>query len=840
MGCRNVTEKTQPVGKAAGLGNVAADSSYGGSGGVVCSGNRSHTAGPIKLRKSVVRRVSTLGAGAATSSQLGGSAPVARRGRSGQTSSTDWEGETAGVGEQANTGSEVGGSRMLEDCIEVGGGTEADVPSVHLVGKGRSDHRLGDDTEASPGRPVCRVEMGGDPGRSGGGDSSFGEGAVSVRAANGGDVGTAGGFVAERPGHVPLHRTFCEERGSWRPDASTGGRKVDFSVPGITSSQTHRRRRGSVCYDPPIRIQSGEYCQGYGDLAGDKAAVRVGTQHSLVRRGKRTRLPTTPVEKASPLHVSGVPVMDVAGLRKRLNTESQRRFDEVWKLTFSPEVGKIARSTGRTVFSDVHAGELASFGIARKAVGPGVSSNVPFTVLEEKPEGMRQRFILWTKDANSWLEEKYTAQVPLHHISRYLDQVREECGTTRDFRTGFYAIEIPEEARRLFRFQTEGGSWFELCRLPMGHVCAPEIMHTMAAAAAGDPGYVRPEWQARGVRVDVFIDNIRYTGGAGEVLAATANLDAAAEEFCLTWKPADSNTAEAKYTFLGVDFDHEGAEVKVSLKIKRRLEAVDLGMVTAGQLESMGGRLMHASAVAGETPGRYWFALKFLRRLANNLNAGRRLVGDRVRVPESVAAELRGWMAGATSTRRMHAPFDEREQMFSVFIDASKKGWGGVVVNDTTAEVVVMGDSWDTQESELHINILEGLAFHNTVKQMSPELDGRTVAVWIDNTSVVGVSRKGMSIRSQDLNAAVIGALVELQRRSITFSIRYVRSQLNPADLPSRVDPTTIRTRKHREEVTLAVRAFFTRDVEVARDGACPATGPLHEVPTGRRPATPL
>ena len=87
--------------------------------------------------------------------------------------------------------------------------------------------------------------------------------------------------------------------------------------------------------------------------------------------------------------------------------------------------------------------------------------------------------------------------------------------------------------------------------------------------------------------------------------------------------------------------------------------------------------------------------------------------------------------------------------MFSVFIDASKKGWGGVV-NDTTAEVVVMGDSWDAQVGELHINILEGLAFRNTVNQMSPELDGRTVAVWIDNTSVVGVSRKGMSIRSQD------------------------------------------------------------------------------------------
>ena len=150
-----------------------------------------------------------------------------------------------------------------------------------------------------------------------------------------------------------------------------------------------------------------------------------------------------------------------------------------------------------------------------------------------------------------------------------------------------------------------------------------------------------------------------------------------------------------------------------------------------------------------------------------------------------------------------------------------------------------MGDSWGAQQRELHINILEGLAFCNTVQQMSPELDGCTVAIWIDNTSVVGVARKGMSVRSQDLNGAVINALVELQRRAITFSVQYVRSQLNPADLPSRVHPTQIKTRKHREEVTLAVRAFFTRDVEVARDGARPAE-PHHEDTARRRHATPL
>ena len=610
MGGRDFAETAQPVGQAARLGGGSAHTGYGRGGGTVRVGNERHTTGAAELRKSAVRCVPTPGVGTAAAPQLGGRAPGTRGGGSCQASSADRKGNAGPVGERTSTRREVGGSSVLEDGVKVGRGTEADFPTVHLDRDGRGDHRLGGDTEASSGGPVCSLKMGGDPGRSGGGDRSVGGGALSVRTTDGCHIGKAGGSVAGRPGHEGLHGALGEARGGRRPDAGARGRKVDVNVPGITSSQAHRRRGRGVVHNPPVCVEPGEYCQGIGDLACDEAAVRIGTQHSLVRRGKRTRLPSTREEKASPLHVSGVPVMDVAGLRRRLDVEPRRRFDEVWKMTFSPEVGKAGRSSGRSAFSEEHAGELASFGIARKATGPGEANNVPFTVLEEKPEGLRQRFILWTKDAN-WLEERYTAQVPLHHISRYLDQVREECGSTRDFRTGFYAIEIPEEARSFFRFQTEGGSWFELCRLPMGHVCAPGIMHTLAAAAAGDPAYVLPEWRVRGVRVDVFIDNIRYTGEAGMVLAATANLDAAAGDFCLTWKPADSFTAETKYTFLGVDFDHRESEVKVSTKICRKLQGVDMDNVTAGQLESMGGRLMHASAVAGETPGKHWFALKF-------------------------------------------------------------------------------------------------------------------------------------------------------------------------------------------------------------------------------------
>ncbi|KAJ9451624.1 hypothetical protein DIPPA_25091 [Diplonema papillatum] len=85
-------------------------------------------------------------------------------------------------------------------------------------------------------------------------------------------------------------------------------------------------------------------------------------------------------------------------------------------------------------------------GIASPSDTPGTFRNVPFTVVEDKAGRLRQRFILWTQEANDLLNRQgYVAQVPLGHVSEYLDVVGSECATTRDLRCGFYQIEVPED-----------------------------------------------------------------------------------------------------------------------------------------------------------------------------------------------------------------------------------------------------------------------------------------------------------------------------------------------------------------------------------------------------------
>ncbi|KAJ9439132.1 hypothetical protein DIPPA_03063 [Diplonema papillatum] len=493
----------------------------------------------------------------------------------------------------------------------------------------------------------------------------------------------------------------------------------------------------------------------------------------------------------------------------------RRRFDETWQMAFSPSVGAAESAAVKASgFERKHARSLLEHGIAVAAAGPGPLHCVPFTVLEEKDGGFRQRFILWTKEGNRLAEEAgYQADVPLQHISKYLGVVREECASTRDFRTGFYAVEIPKESRHLFRFVDDGGDWWELTRLPMGHTCAPELMHTLAATAAGHPSFVRPEFAERAVVVDIWIDNIRYAGSRSEVTAATARLERTASDCVLTWKEQDTRTAVQTYEFLGVSWNHGCGEVALSEKLVKRLEKTRAELsrpLEAHELESLGGRLLHASAVAGVFPGAYWFALKFLRRVTNSLNRGTRAASDTVVLSPCVRATLVDWISAVLRPRRM--PSDAGRPSFTAFVDASLLGWGGVLVDVRTSEVTILGAPWTEQERRLHINVLEAMAFEKVVLAIPESVAGGRVDVVVDNTTVKGVARKGSCVRDPVLNRAVVQGLERMRFLGCALSVRWVKSADNPADLPSRV-PLTSLTRGKVAAMELAVRRFLTRDV---------------------------
>ena len=173
----------------------------------------------------------------------------------------------------------------------------------------------------------------------------------------------------------------------------------------------------------------------------------------------------------------------------------------------------------------------------------------------------------------------------------------------------------------------------------------------------------------------------------------TEQLDERAGSVSATWKPADSVDCGRQYDFLGVDFDHSKNRVQVSSRLRSKLEQTDLGNMTAGDVESLMGRLMHASAVSAVSPGRYWFAVKHARRVINQINNGRLAPEDVVLIPRSVKRELRLWINAAIGMRVMPAKA-VKNRTLTVFIDASLDGWGGVLVDENTKALNIVGERW--------------------------------------------------------------------------------------------------------------------------------------------------
>ncbi|KAJ9440250.1 hypothetical protein DIPPA_01611, partial [Diplonema papillatum] len=367
-----------------------------------------------------------------------------------------------------------------------------------------------------------------------------------------------------------------------------------------------------------------------------------------------------------------------------------------------------------STFASAHARELQAHGIAQRGRGPNG------LVVEEKEGVLRQRFILWTYDANAVVEtDGYQAHVPLQHVSQYLEAVSEECGSTRDFRCGFYGIEIPIASLGLFAFQDDAGEWWELTRLPVGHSCAPELMHTVASTAAGHPEYV--DGQYADVVAHVWVDNIRYAGPRDLVLAVTSRLDELASEAGMTWKAADTQTAAQRYEFIGVEWNHADGTVGVSRRMRSRLQraedAIEAGSMSASYVESLADRLLHASAITGVFVGEFYFVLKFFRRVTNALNRGEKAVDEKVVLRQHTAVASRMAATGCAATYRACCRADAGGGVGWTALDiASLHGHSEVV-----KELIAAGANVDVQHKDNGRTALHR-ASHNGHLQVVKEL----------------------------------------------------------------------------------------------------------------------
>jgi hypothetical protein len=413
-------------------------------------------------------------------------------------------------------------------------------------------------------------------------------------------------------------------------------------------------------------------------------------------------------------------------------------------------------------------------------------------VLEQRGNDVSKkvrRFILWSRAQNfTATKQGYVPDMKdLRHVSAFLQDLEDEAATIRDLALSFWQIEIPSYARDLYRFQDIDGAWYEMQRVPMGHVCSPELMQIVASVISGHPRYCKPEYALAVNSRRVWIDNIRLTGTVREMRVAGAWLDESAKAVGAVWKLEDSQDAVTSYDFLAGHWDHENKTIRLSDKSLAKLPTTINDTMSFRDAEVLVGRLVHAAGMLRLPLFRYYAAMKWFRRRANSVNCGRSYLDEQLIVPPSARCALQEWLTRARVTTYVPVVRSEQKWPAVLISDASLVGWGAILITPGQ-QVHVVGGRWQHQYESHQINYLEAAAVRNALVMLFDTLSEGSFAelqIVVDNTSVQGALARGSS-PSQTMADILLEVATMLEVLSIPVSVEYIASKMNPADPISR------------------------------------------------------
>ena len=433
---------------------------------------------------------------------------------------------------------------------------------------------------------------------------------------------------------------------------------------------------------------------------------------------------------------------------------------------------------------------------------PTLNGCYAFTVLEAKKlaDGTlkpRQRAILAPERLNNALDEHYTAELDLRHVSRYIDDVTHAAATIADLKISFFQVELPIEARAWYRFADAEGNIYEYNRMPMGSKPAAEIMQIITEIIAGCPHAIDNAHAERIVppnfvrKIDVWIDGLR---GAGTKKGCARMLDIViknAAHFGATFKEPPS--VSSRYDFIGVDFNHDTSSVTVAKKTRAKLGDAVPRRATASFYASLTARLIFCAGALRLPLACYYHAMKTINRYVNRYNrTGVDFDIDLARTDSDAFRLLQQWHRDSLGTKRVQRLATDEKQVDIAYIDASLWGWGCYIIL-ASGELVIHGGKWppDTDTSSTGLMAtLEARAVENTFLHCGHRfLDRRNVDLRIDNSSVAHGMRRALA-GTADINVRIAPALKFCSDNDIEYTVSLVKSEHNLADAESRGLPS--------------------------------------------------
>ena len=127
-----------------------------------------------------------------------------------------------------------------------------------------------------------------------------------------------------------------------------------------------------------------------------------------------------------------------------------------------------------------------------------------------------------------------------------------EHAVTFDLTKSFLQCPLHPDVRPYFTYRSQG-KWYRLTSLPMGVNFAPSLMHTITSTIANV--------DIPGVKMETFIDNVRFHGPMGSVVAAGDTFRRRAAAVGAQLNSDTQNLPHTSGTFLRCESDYSTAKV---------------------------------------------------------------------------------------------------------------------------------------------------------------------------------------------------------------------------------------------------------------------------------------
>jgi hypothetical protein len=507
---------------------------------------------------------------------------------------------------------------------------------------------------------------------------------------------------------------------------------------------------------------------------------------------RRTHIPKTASEKASPLHVKPVNKIDYDVLRELARgTGLEDRLDAMlrWNTTTEKYTGIIHQPYDEAPMSDVpfeFIQQLLEAGtIEETTKGDSIRYGSMFTVFEEAKN--RQRIILWPKVVNALVD--YESSFTLPGTETQARQIRDILWAVAfDLSASFFQCGLSPEVRRYFCVKTPHGV-FRFTRMVMGFSPAAEIMHTILEVLAKRATL---NSNTNGT-VTTYIDNVRCGAQDFDTVSQwSKHFREACARVGVTLNIEDCNRPHQMGTFLGICFDYRASKVRLSDKAVRKLDHARARIhrpdLTFGDVFELFGLLFYASTILRHRIDYHTFKYYRKRAAAYSLHGD---VNSSTSIWPCVVSPLQKWLSELIENKWTD-PLRPVMTRTTLYTDASKTGFGAVLFS-TDGGVHRFGGRWSPQESSRRIEELEAMAIERGLSYFAEQVTGRGLDLFIDNTSVRYCMRRGYS-KSYNLDKRI----KEIQDRLSALHIDdivtvYVKSAENIADGLSRgTDPSQL------------------------------------------------